>query len=1057
MKTNVPLISSFRKPLSSLLLLILIGLISFAFITKAIGFILVQRETGVLGSYYRSIGILENTKDPQSKDVSAGIDLIKANPYYAYGDQREIVSGVMSDTYNANVFDSNVTVVMDYYSKLGWPPPNTHNTHFWFTGELVKKDEIKQGPKESANRKTIAYYLTFDIDNLLAGYPEYAEEGGSVSLLFVLDSHEAAIPTIQAMEVGQRYFIHGWDDGLLDPIFYNYSNLQIIPLDDRQNWYLPLAKDATIDFSTPAMAAIENEIDVLNENLHTLSIIATADMSAMPEMQEASRAYYLTDGRWLNHQDDLNRNKVIVVPEDFANERHLKLGDEIPLTFRPLTDTYYGLIRDGVDSASWRSYPTYQDSYKIVGLYNATQGFSGFSFIPTSSLRPGFASSTQNIFRYLDDYSFVLDSTSHETQFIQEYKTPLQALGFNLTFLPNNGPAYWAAVNPIRHSSSADILIFGVLMIIALIMVVFLFVMAHRREFAILRALGVPVKQASNQFIAPLLLLGGLGILTGALSSWNYALNQAKATLSNLPTPAGVTPSAHLNPLYLVGLCSAIFLFLVAFSWLGVFYLSHRPVYALLQGQAFMPTGKHKPVNSSAFNSPTNTLLSPVQSAESPLHMADGYKIDLSAQRRYTPFSLSRYVIHHMFRSKLKSLLTLVIALSFVIALGWIRQTIERSSIETNRLYDTTVVSADILIDDPSVLSSPGSVSYGTGFIYPKTIDSVLNSGFVISSVLEADTNWPEIGPLDSSKMVAGFFPVYAYDSPKMLTSGLADPSSLSFANGWDVERFAQPHTMEEIQQDGVAAIFPVNLLEQLQLKVGDTVRIIDPYVNIFPCVIVGQYSGVRSRGIHDGIIPWRYSPDDSILIPLSSLESIEGSHLKYTVAHFTLDPKKNRQLPQFRTEMEKVMQASGSGMGDLRFQVWDEELKVVTGQLDKNISLLKVLYPVVMGVSVLIGAGLCFLLLLQATKEAAIMRVLGTTKIAVRLALIVESLILSFIGVIIGLGIAWLMSKPSGFVIVGPLLVGVGLYLAGVLAGLVIGAISVTNKKPIELLQVKE
>ncbi len=94
MKTNVPLISSLRKPFSSLLLLILLGLISFGFITKAIGFILVQRETGVLGSYYRSIGILENTANPQSGDISAGIDLIKTSPYFAYGDQREIVSGV---------------------------------------------------------------------------------------------------------------------------------------------------------------------------------------------------------------------------------------------------------------------------------------------------------------------------------------------------------------------------------------------------------------------------------------------------------------------------------------------------------------------------------------------------------------------------------------------------------------------------------------------------------------------------------------------------------------------------------------------------------------------------------------------------------------------------------------------------------------------------------------------------------------------------------------------------------------------------------------------------
>ncbi len=67
------------------------------------------------------------------------------------------------------------------------------------------------------------------------------------------------------------------------------ANLKLLPLDDQQHWYTQLDNGASINFSDPEMASIKNKIDVLNENLHTLSIIATADMSAMPEMQEASR------------------------------------------------------------------------------------------------------------------------------------------------------------------------------------------------------------------------------------------------------------------------------------------------------------------------------------------------------------------------------------------------------------------------------------------------------------------------------------------------------------------------------------------------------------------------------------------------------------------------------------------------------------------------------------------------------------------------------------------------------------------------------------------------
>ena len=182
---------------------------------------------------------------------------------------------------------------------------------------------------------------------------------------------------------------------------------------------------------------------------------------------------------------------------------------------------------------------------------------------------------------------------------------------------------------------------------------------------------------------------------------------------------------------------------------------------------------------------------------------------------------------------------------------------------------------------------------------------------------------------------------------------------------------FAEPRAIEEIRKDGLPALFPASLLEQLQLKVGETVQITVQSSSTYPCVIVGQYSGGRAATSYSNSIPWKNGAIYPILIPLSALEAMDGSQTKLTVAHFSLDPKKNRELPQFRADMEKVMLDLG---GILNFVIWDEELRIVVAQLDKNLSLLKVLYPVVIGVSVLIGAGLCFLLLLQAAREAAIL-----------------------------------------------------------------------------------
>ncbi len=359
-----------------------------------------------------------------------------------------------------------------------------------------------------------------------------------------------------------------------------------------------------------------------------------------------------------------------------------------------------------MDSLNWRSYPTYQDTFKIVGLYNSTNEFAYYAYIPTSSLRPGFASATQNQFKGEVDYSFVLDSSRHEAEFIQAYKAPLQELGINLTILANNGPAYWAAVDPIRRSSSADLLVFGLLMVVALILAVFLYVMARKRDYAILRALGVPKKQASGQLLLPLLLLGGLGITLGGLPAWNYALTQAKASLSTLPTPAGVSPSADLSPFILAGLCIAIFLFLTFFSWLGVNLLAHTPVFELLQGETSQNKANQKRKGTNASSRPVPSLSSGLPGTldllGSTRQGAVANQVDLAARRKYTPASLGRYVLHHMLRSRLRSFLTLTVALGFLLASAWIRQTMERSRLEVERLYDTTVVEADIVLADPS-------------------------------------------------------------------------------------------------------------------------------------------------------------------------------------------------------------------------------------------------------------------------------------------------------------------------------------------------------------------
>ena len=101
----------------------------------------------------------------------------------------------MPQTYNENFQFSNNAVYTDVFPKEQWP--NTHNTDIWFTGVLIKMEQVTTFAKLPANRTPVGcYYLEFNVDTLFAGYPEYARQGQSISFLFLFQGNESAIPII---------------------------------------------------------------------------------------------------------------------------------------------------------------------------------------------------------------------------------------------------------------------------------------------------------------------------------------------------------------------------------------------------------------------------------------------------------------------------------------------------------------------------------------------------------------------------------------------------------------------------------------------------------------------------------------------------------------------------------------------------------------------------------------------------------------------------------------------------------------------------------------------
>ncbi|MDR1589961.1 MAG: hypothetical protein LBS51_07190 [Oscillospiraceae bacterium] len=122
-----------------------------------------------------------------------------------------------------------------------------------------------------------------------------------------------------------------------------------------------------------------------------------------------------------------------------------------------------------------------------------------------------------------------------------------------------------------------------------------------------------------------------------------------------------------------------------------------------------------------------------------------------------------------------------------------------------------------------------------------------------------------------------------------------------------------------------------------------------------------------------------------------------------------------------------------------------------------KTLELLTALYPIAAAAALLIGGFLCALVIFQSSKDAAIMRVQGTTKRKTRAILAIEQIFLGVAGLALG-ACALLAYNGSGLTaIAGDLTLFVGLYFAVVAIAATFSSAAATHKNVLELLQTKE
>ena len=1068
MKNRIYLKSTLRQPLRSILLLLLIGLLSAAFTVRVVEYVLIQRETGRLGDYYRAIGTLQSANSEEYNDV-AGADLIAKSKYVGLEDRRRCCSGVLQGMYNGDTHGE----MSDGYEKSEYDV-GVHNSDVFVYGKLLSTPALFKIGGWATGEEHEAYQFKFQVDQVEAGYPENVSEGKTVTLYWITDGKDIS-SILEELHVGDRYFLKAFYDARTTNMLQwdtPSENLIVKPLNDSGLWFLPVEPGESVNLESPELDGLREELELLRENLSAMLVVGTKDMSAMPNVQQVSKTYYLAEGRWLDRNDDRNTRKVCVVHQEFANFRGLSVGDTITLTLRNLEpanlgeEGCYGYILDGEKWENWRDFSTQTETFEIVGLYGMiSRNYGGeltchntVMYIPDSCMPEGFGADPETM---VWAYSFVLKSSQDEAAFLEENREALEELGYSVSFVENHSENFWASVTPMRQSATFSAVVFAGVLLLGLVLAAFLYLLLRRRDFAILRAMGVPNGPAARGLLGPVALLGLLGIAAGSIPAWGYAMRKTAETLATISGPEGVEVSVELSRLYLVGICACVWALLVAFVAIGAGRLSRRPALELLQGAA---GGRKKRKKTSQKPRQLEEKPGKVSQPERvrPMGNVPTWQVRTDALKglprgRGPGMGVSgRYVLRQIRRAPLKSALAMALALGFVVALGWMDLTAERSQAEADRLYETTVVEAEIVKSNPSV-----TVSGAENIINKSTVDAILETGLVQDVYLESRLGHSFVAPFaaDNADM--------EYDESRMIRNvtyyGLNQPEAycarngieITYAPGWDDGIFTEEWSLDDTKKREIPVVLSTNMLTQLglelenefyaecdQTKNGNGGRSYGRYL------VVGQYTGQASM------------EGDPVLLGLSALLAAEerlALEPAYSVAEFVLDPVKNRELSARREELKELVAQPNAGALDLTLVLWDEELTQVVGPLEQNVRLMSVLYPVTAALSVLIAIGVSVLLLFQSAREMAALRAMGCTRRRVTGMFSCQQGLLCLLGILLGLVALGALRGGMEGVWKGKTLLCAGLYFLGATIGAMVTSTGLGRRKPMELLQIKE
>ena len=616
MKLNTHLKTLYRSPLRSILTLLLLAAAAFLFLYNLSEYTASSRQYREARAHYQGVLTVEEEQVTEQVDPRYNFFILtdETNPgrtwdRFSYEEyHHKSLSGETAEALSALPYVSRTErrymtagVSVDYLRLDTDPNFFAYNSRLILEGTLAGSKSLTYLSDPLGNYNTAASReLKLEDVKLLAGDPEQLEvldkseitlavlkeerrdayalaaQGGGYSSRFASIALDLGLfrEDAEALEVGRRYVfvlrgVHPWQKE--DFVFGD---------DTRIGWW-PYITDVTdlpeTYLETEEFAPLRELMQVTEDDLRTFDVVYGDDMAAIPRVTDGR--IICMKGRFLTPEDA--GQPVCVVSTDFLETYGLDLGDTLTLDLGNYLSEQYAPLGAVASTRGRYSTAFQRQTFTIVGAWqDLNEGkhvnrdlywcwSNNAIFVPSA-----FLPDCVNADTYTPkpaEVSFVVGNAEDILPFMEECLPRVEALGLTYTFSDGGWLQVAKDLTRARSLALVKLLIFTGAALFALILTIWLFIGRKKKEYGVLRALGMRKREAGLRLYVPFLLLGVLAGLLGLLAAWLLTAGQLA---EGYAPPSGA-------PFLLGALGFLVLLAVMAFA--GLLIIRRRSILELIQ------------------------------------------------------------------------------------------------------------------------------------------------------------------------------------------------------------------------------------------------------------------------------------------------------------------------------------------------------------------------------------------------------------------------------------------------------------------------------------------